>query len=143
MAERFVHEVRVGWADCDPARIVYTGRLVCIALEAIDAWLEARLGAGWYGLNLDRNVGTPFVHMTLDFRRPVTPRHRLDCEVRLLRYSGRSLRFAVRGVQDGELCFGGEFVEALVRADDYEGRREIPADIDRELRAAQESEVVD
>ena len=36
----FVHFVRVGWGDCDPARIAFTGRLAAFALEAIDAWWE-------------------------------------------------------------------------------------------------------
>jgi acyl-CoA thioesterase FadM len=86
-------------------------------------------------MNLDRGVGTPFVHMTIDFRRPVTPRHRLACEVRLLRLGGSSVRLGVRARQDGELCFEGEFVEALVRASDHE-KFEIPEDIMAKLRAA-------
>jgi hypothetical protein len=32
----FTHAIRVGWADCDPARIAYTGRIPYFALEAID-----------------------------------------------------------------------------------------------------------
>lgn len=78
----FVYEIRVGWGDCDPARIAYTGRLPAFALEAIDAWWEHHLdGDGWYQMELDRGTGTPFVHMSIDFRSPVTPRHRLMCEV--------------------------------------------------------------
>ena len=38
-------------------------------------------------------VGTPFVHMKMDFRSPVTPRHMLDCDVRLKRL-GTSLDHA-------------------------------------------------
>ena len=65
----FEHEIRVGWGDCDPARIAYTGRLPVFALEAIDAWWEHVLGGdGWYQLELDRGFGTPFVHLSLDFR---------------------------------------------------------------------------
>jgi 4-hydroxybenzoyl-CoA thioesterase len=75
----FTHTIRVGWGDCDPARIAYTGRLPAFALEAIDAWWEHHLGGGWYQMELDHGIGTPFVHMSLDFRAPVTPRHRLEC----------------------------------------------------------------
>ena len=75
--DTFIHEIRVGWGDCDPARIAYTGRLPAFALEAIDAWWEHQLGGdGWYQMELDRGTGTPFVHMSIDFRSPVTPRHR-------------------------------------------------------------------
>ena len=38
--DTFVHEIRVGWGDCDPAKIAYTGRLPAFALEAIDAWVS-------------------------------------------------------------------------------------------------------
>ncbi len=133
--EPFVHWIRVGWADCDPAEIAYTGRVVYFALEAIDAWWEHIVGADWFRMNVDRGIGTPFVHMTIDFRRPVTPRHRLACEVRLLRLGESSVRLRVRARQDGELCFEGEFVEVLVRAADHE-KFEIPVDIIAKLRAA-------
>ena len=46
----FVHAIRVGWADCDPARIAFTGRIPYFALEAIDAWWEHTVGLDWYRL---------------------------------------------------------------------------------------------
>jgi 4-hydroxybenzoyl-CoA thioesterase len=131
----FVHFVRVGWGDCDPARIAFTGRLAAFALEAIDAWWEHVVGADWYRMNIDRGVGTPFVHMTMDFRSPVTPRHRLACEVALLRLGSSSVRLGVRGRQDGKLCFEGQFVQALLRAPNYV-KFEIPEDVLAKLRSA-------
>ncbi|MEQ8297012.1 MAG: thioesterase family protein [Nitratireductor sp.] len=115
----FVHRVHVRWADCDPALIAYTGRIPCFALEAIDAWWEAHVGQDWYRLNLDRNVGTPFVHMSLDFRSPVTPRHVLACAVTLEKLGESSVRFSVAGSQDGVLCFEGTFVCVFVEAKSF------------------------
>lgn len=112
----FVHRIRVTWADCDVARIAYTGRIPYFALDAIDAWWAAHVGQDWYALNIDRGLGTPFVHMSLDFRKPVTPRHELVCEVRLLKLGTSSVRFGVVGRQDGGLCFEGEFVSVFVEA---------------------------
>ncbi|MGA1761049.1 MAG: acyl-CoA thioesterase, partial [Paracoccaceae bacterium] len=37
-ATAYEHEIRVSWGDCDPARIVYTGKLPAMALEAINGW---------------------------------------------------------------------------------------------------------
>jgi len=119
----FTHVIRVRWADCDPARIAYTGRIPYFALEAIDAWWEAHVGDDWFRMNVDRDIGTPFVHLSVDFQSPVTPRHLLDCEVRLIRLGESSVRFAVRGLQDGVKCFEGEFVEVFVAA---EAHRKIP-----------------
>ena len=112
--EPFLYPIRVGWGDCDPAFIAYTARIPGFALEAIDAWWQKNIGHGWFELNIDRNVGTPFVHMSLDFSSPITPRHELACEVSLLKLGNTSMRFGVKGRQDGVLCFSGEFVCVLV-----------------------------
>ncbi|MDQ7079787.1 MAG: acyl-CoA thioesterase [Paracoccaceae bacterium] len=126
--KRFRHVMRVGWADCDPARIAFTGRIPYWALEAIDAWWEECVGLDWYELNVDRGFGTPFVHMSLNFRSPVTPRHALECEVRLLALGNSSIRHWVAGRQDGVLCFEGEFVSVFVESQTLKSRRP-PADL--------------
>lgn len=131
MSTRFEHEIRVTWGDCDPARIVYTARLPWFALDAINAWWEAHLGGdGWYQLELDRNIGTPFVHMSMDFRAPVTPRHRLICSVWPSRLGEKSVTFRVDAQQDGRLCFEGTFTCVFVIADQFKSRPAPP-----ELRA--------
>ena len=112
----FVHRARVTWADCDPARIAYTARIPYFALDAIDAWWEHAIGIDWFRANVDRDLGTPFVHLSVDFRSPVTPRHPLICEVRMIRLGESSIRFSVHGSQDGVLCFEGQFVEVFVEA---------------------------
>jgi acyl-CoA thioesterase FadM len=115
----FVHAIDVRWSDCDPARIAYTGRIPCFALDAIDAWWVDKVGRDWYRLNLDCNVGTPFVHLRMEFRAPVTPRHPLLCEVALTRLGRSSLTFRVVGRQNGAICFEGEFVSVFVVADAF------------------------
>lgn len=124
----FIHNVRVGWADCDPAKIAYTGRIPCFALEAIDSWWDEHVGADWFSLNIDRNVGTPFVHLDLDFLSPITPRHQLACEVRLRKLGESSVTFQVIGRQDGVDCFIGNFVSVFVVADRFV-KQKAPSDI--------------
>ena len=123
-----VHEIRVTWGDCDPAKIAYTGRLPWFALDAINAWWEEHLGDGWYQLELDRNVGTPFVRLEMDFLAPVTPRHRLHCHVWPTRLGDTSIEFRVDGVQDGTHCFASRCVCVFVVADAFE-KRSPPDDI--------------
>ncbi|PLX39150.1 MAG: acyl-CoA thioesterase [Hyphomicrobiales bacterium] len=115
----FEHEIRVTWGDCDPARIAYTGRLPMFALDAINAWWEHHGGAGWYQMEIDQNLGTPFVSMNMSFRSPVTPRHRLMCAVRPNRLGETSVGFRVEGRQDGQLCFEGDFVCVFTVADAF------------------------
>ncbi len=112
--EEFIFSINVRWADCDPALIAYTGRVPYFALESIEAWWEHFVGMNWFVLNLDRGIGTPFAHMSFDFRSPITPRHQLQCQVKLLKIGSSSLRFSVCGRQNGVLCFEGEFVSVIV-----------------------------
>ena len=123
----FEHEIRVTWGDCDPARIAYTARLPWFALDAINAWWEAHLGGdGWYQLELDRNIGTPFVNLNMDFCHPVTPRHRLICEVWPSRLGDKSVTFSVIGRQGGILCFEGSFTCVFIIADQFKSQTAPP-----------------
>lgn len=119
----FVHEVNVTWGDCDPARIAYTGRLPVFALEAINAWWEAHFdGDGWFQLEIDHNVGTPFVNLSMDFRSPVTPRHPLMCETYPTRLGDKSITFGVKARQDEVLCFEGSFTCVFTIADQFKSQ---------------------
>ena len=130
----FTHEIRVTWGDCDPACIAYTGRIPNWALDAINAWWEEHLGGGWFQMEQDLGFGTPFVHMSMDFKSPITPRHRLICVVQPVHLGNKSIEFDVQGSQDGILCFSGRFVSVFTRAGSLETQSP-PADI-RELVTA-------
>jgi acyl-CoA thioesterase FadM len=117
------HPITVTWGDCDPARIVYTGRLPWFALDAINAWWMEHLGDGWYQMELDRNVGTPFVRLEMDFKSPVTPRHPLICYVWPERLGESSITFRVDGMQDDALCFSTRTVSVFIVADAFRKRK--------------------
>ena len=115
----FVYRRWVRWADTDPAAIAYTARLPEMCMEALEAWFRERLGFGWYELNRDLGLGTPFVHLSVDFRGAVTPRDELALRVLLRRTGGSSLHFTVtatRVAEPTQIAFEGQFVCAFVRA---------------------------
>ena len=117
---KFHYDIDIGWGDCDPAKIVYTANIPGYALKAINAWWERHLdGDGWFQLELDRNIGTPFVHMSLDFKSPITPRHKLNCEVWPARLGETSIEFRVNGFQNDVLCFEGRFVCVFTIANEF------------------------
>ncbi len=125
------HSIRVTWGDCDPARIAYTGRLPWFALDAINGWWEAHLeGDGWFQMELDRHLGTPFVRLEMDFRKPVTPRHELVCYVWPERLGDTSITFRVDGEQDGEICFSSRTVSVFIAAPEFR-KQPPPLDIRR------------
>jgi YbgC/YbaW family acyl-CoA thioester hydrolase len=111
----FVLARRIRFGDCDPAGIVYTGRFLDFALEAIESFFTDRLGASFYEFNADHGIGTPFVHVELDFRSPATPRDTMETEVRLVRMGGSSLTFVTEGRVEGRLCYEGRLVCAFVQ----------------------------
>ncbi|WP_270936323.1 acyl-CoA thioesterase [Falsiroseomonas oryzae] len=110
----FVHVRRIRWGESDPARIVYTARFLDFAMDAIEAFFTDRLGASFYEFNADHGCGTPFVHVELDFRSPLTPRDTLATEVRLLRLGGSSLTFGTIGRVGDRVAFEGRQVCAFV-----------------------------
>lgn len=127
----FIHEIRVTWGDCDPAKIVYTGKLPAMALDAINAWWEAHLGHGLFQMELDDNLGTPFVQLQMNFERPVTPRHRLLGQVWPVKLGNTSITFRVDGFQDGKKCFSFRSVSVFIIADAF--KKSSPSQDIREL----------
>lgn len=132
----FVWRRRVGFGDCDPAMIAYTGRIPEFALEAIDAFWEDLLdGESWYRMVVDSGLGTPFVHMSYDFAAPITPRHSLVMRVRPKTLGKTSIRFAMTASQNEQECFTAEFVCVFVSASDFR-KIEAPERIRVALEAA-------
>ena len=122
----YVHVTSVSWGDCDPANIVYTGRLPWFALDAINAWWKAHFaGDGWFQMELDHNVGTPFVRLEMDFVQPVTPRFDLHSYVWPARLGSSSITFRVDGEQNGKLCFSTQTVSVFTIADQFK-KQSIP-----------------
>ncbi|NMN58891.1 acyl-CoA thioesterase FadM [Xanthobacter sp. SG618] len=114
--DAFIWRRRVGFGDCDPARIAYTGKIPDFALEAIDAFWEDLLdGTNWFRMNVDLGIGCPFVHMEMDFKAPITPRAPLFCHVEPARLGTTSIMFRVTGVQEERTCFVAGFVAVFVR----------------------------
>jgi len=133
----YIHAINVTWGDCDPAKIVYTGRLTNFALDAVNAWWEHHLGGdGWFQMELDRNIGTPFVRFEMDFHQPVTPRHPLKCHVWPVTLGNTSITFRIDGDQDGAPCFSTRTVSVFTVADEFKKRS--PSD---EIRRIVESKL--
>lgn len=125
-AEPFVKRFDIGWGDTDPAQIAYTGALPDYAIRAIEAWYKAVLGGNWFVLNMDYGLDTPFVHLSLDFAAPVTPRHTLDCWVYVSRLGSSSIRHRVLARQDGTHCFTCDTVGVFVDRATFESRPMLP-----------------
>ena len=135
-AEPFIHRRQISWGDTDAARIVYTARIPHFAMEAIEAWFIDRVGPGFYDLATEYGLGTPFVHMELDFRSRMTPRDRIATTVLLERMGRSSLTFGLssHAEADARLCWSGRFVCAYTDTTTYKSV-EVPERFRDALRA--------
>jgi acyl-CoA thioesterase FadM len=127
----------VAWSDSDAAGIMFSGRFPVFALDAIEGWFRERLGAGWFDLHQHYGGGTPFVHMSLDFRVPLRPGDPVLLTVALRKAGRSSLEFAVTGrLASDVVSFQGRFVCVFVA--DATGK---PRDIPEPFRAIVTREV--
>ncbi len=111
----YVHHRVINWGDTDPAQIAYTVRFFDFAMEALEGWFRAVLGVDWYVLNIDMHLGTPFVHVEMDFLAPLTPRHELSMSVFVDKLGCASLGFQINGERDdGTASFKTRFVCCFV-----------------------------
>jgi acyl-CoA thioesterase FadM len=112
----YIHAAQIRFADTDAAGIAYTGRFPALAMDAIDGWFRDRLGTDWFRLNVDERIGTPFVHMSMDFRSPLTPRDLLETTVLVAKAGHSSLEFKVVGRVGARLSFDGRFICVFIDA---------------------------
>jgi len=114
----------VKWGECDPAGIVYTARFLDYAVEAADRWFAETIGVDWQTLNQEMHMGSPMVHASLDFMRPLRTGDSFDVSVMLDDIGRSSYRLGVAGRrEDGQPCFRGTLVGALI---DTRALRAIP-----------------
>jgi acyl-CoA thioesterase FadM len=111
----FVQRRIVAWSDADPAGIMFSGRFPVFALDAIEGWFRERMGADWHELHRSHGGGTPFVHMSLDFRASLRPGDEVLLSVALRQVGRSSLEFSVTGRRaSGVVSFEGRFVCVFV-----------------------------
>ncbi|NVK19496.1 MAG: acyl-CoA thioesterase [Methylocystaceae bacterium] len=131
MTVPFIHNRSINWGDTDAANIAYTVRFLDYCLEAIEDWFRHICQTDWYILNLDRSTGTPFVNVNMDFKAPLTPRHRLNTHVLIARLGNASLTFCLRGVRsDGVTSFEAHLTCCFINNREMTSI-EIPEDIRR------------
>lgn len=124
--EPYRYTYHVGFGDCDPAGIAYTGALVNAALRAIDRFLsDITDGRGWYAMSVQLGIGMPFVHLDVDFAIPVRGDADLEFTVTVTQLGQTSLGFQVMGWQRSENCFRLNSVNVFISR--MEGKQPLPA----------------
>lgn len=111
----YVHRVVVSWGDCDPAGILYTPRVFDYCTEAVESWYRDVLGLDWMTMRSRHNMGSPMVHASCDYLKPMPPNLRIGVEVAIERMGTASLAFALTGrAEDGTVHFRARYVACIV-----------------------------
>lgn len=119
------YSYHMGFGDCDPAGITYTGALVNAALRAIDRFLsDVTDGRGWYAMSVGMGAGMPFAHLDVDFGLPVRGDADLDFTVEVTRLGQTSIGFRATGWQKGQRCFSMNSINVFVSG--KEGTQPLP-----------------
>jgi len=122
MNRRFNYIRPIRWGDTDAAGIVFTAHYFDMCMEAIEAWFKQVIGEDWYTMNLESNIGTPFVHSELDFSSPMTPKDVLSIIVEVHRIGNSSLGFSVKGEksESEKSVFNGKFTCCFCNMDNFQ-----------------------
>lgn len=126
---------RVTWGETDPAQIVYTPRFLDYAVEAFEAWFAAIVGVDWFRLRTDYGMGSPLVHASLDFFRPLRPHQEFALTVLVEKAGRSSIPARVEGRDmDGEICFEAHLVSVLIDVATFKSHP-IPPDFKSRIEA--------
>jgi 4-hydroxybenzoyl-CoA thioesterase len=132
-AQSFRVNRRLHWGETDPAAIIYGPRAFAIAIECIEELLIASTGLCFRDLNLKRDVGTPWVHMSCDFEKPLYAGEAYVAEVTLEKLGGSSFTYRVTAFNDsGTRLFSVKLVGVAVDLKTMK-TKPIPDDIRRGL----------
>jgi 4-hydroxybenzoyl-CoA thioesterase len=130
-----VHEVDVGWGQCDPAGIVYFPRFFEMFHAAMETWFGRALGLPYQDVIVGRKIGFPAVHTEADFRKTTRFGERIAVELRVQRLGTSSidLGYVIRGAAPDDVRAVGRTVCVVMDLDptsaEHHRARPLPDDI--------------
>lgn len=82
--EPFRYRRRVGFGECDPARIFFAPRAFDYAVEAVEAWFEAALGTSWATLVSRDGREARVLAAECEYERPLVEGDEIDVVVEVV-----------------------------------------------------------
>lgn len=111
----FIFPRRIGFGECDAARIYKTPRAIDFAVEALDAWYEAVLGISWADLVTRHDLYVTFVRIACEYLRPVTAGQTVHMRVSVVATEPTTITFLTIGEIDaGRPCFQATLIACFV-----------------------------
>ncbi|RJP24007.1 MAG: hypothetical protein C4529_03360 [Deltaproteobacteria bacterium] len=93
----FLYRRRVGFGECDAARIYFAPRAFDYAVEAVEAWFDAELGVPWAELPGKRGVEATILRAECEFLRPLVAGQVVGVRLTVEGCDGTRIRFLAEG----------------------------------------------
>jgi 4-hydroxybenzoyl-CoA thioesterase len=93
----FERPVRIRFAHCDPAGIVFFPQYLVLTNALVEDWFTDALGIDYAEMIGTRRVGLPIVKLDCEFSRPSKMGETISLALSLLDVSSRSIRIRIVG----------------------------------------------
>lgn len=120
-----VHQRKIAFGDTDAAGIVYTPRFAHFCMEAAEYWFRDVINFDWYYINTELGLGTPVVHMEIDFLGPLKAGDQLAVTVLVAAFSRSTISLSFVGTKDDPNA-GRVFTGKIIFCCTAAGRGAIP-----------------
>jgi 4-hydroxybenzoyl-CoA thioesterase len=130
----FESPVRIRFAHCDPAGIVFFPQYLVLTNALVEDWFTQALGIDYAHMIGVRRVGLPIVRLECDFSRPSRMGETITLALAVERLGGRSLTVSITGRCGEEVRFGARQVLVFTSLD-TDRSIDVPDDIASALRA--------
>ena len=132
MTQAFDMPMRIRFAHCDPAGIVYFPQYLVMTNALVEDWFNDALGIDYAAMISARRVGLPIVKLNCEFSRPSRMGETVTFTLAVDSVGQRSIRIDIVCHCDGEVRFRAKQVLVTTSLDD--GRSiDIPGDIARTI----------
>jgi 4-hydroxybenzoyl-CoA thioesterase len=127
---RFERPVRIRFAHCDPAGIVYFPQYLVMTNGLVEDWFNESLCIDYSAMIRERRIGLPIVRLDCAFAKPSRMGETITLSLELLRIGRSSITVDIAGHADGETRFTTQQV-LVANSLDTGAALGIPADIRR------------
>lgn len=132
MTPTFDMPMRIRFAHCDPAGIVYFPQYLVMTNALVEDWFNDALGIDYAEMIAERRVGLPIVKLNCEFSRPSRMGETVTLSLAVDSIGQRSIRIDIVCHCGGEVRFHAKQVLVTTSLDD--GRSiDIPGDIARAI----------
>lgn len=104
-APLFERPVRIRFAHCDPAGIVFFPQYLTLTNALVEDWFNEALGVNYAAMIGTRRIGLPIVKLECEFVRPSRMGESISMRLSLDAVGRRSIRLGIDGHRDDVPCF--------------------------------------